>query len=158
MNVSSAKDRAKPANPVIAPLQELRARKSLRAFSETSVDFGGPYITNQGRGKTRQKRYMCLFTCFGTRAVHLEVAFSLSTDSFMNAFYRIAARRGMPSEMLSDNGTNFLGARNELEELAALDTLRIQRETAYHKVKWRFNPPAAPDFNGVQESMIKSAK
>ncbi len=150
--------RAKPVNPVMAPLPELRARKSLRAFSETSVDIGGPYITKQGQGKTRQRYYLCVFTCLGTQAVHLEVVFSLSTDSLMNGLYRMAARRGMPSEMLSDNGTNFLGARNELEELAALDTQRIHRETAYHKVKWRFNPPAAPHFNGVHESMIKSAK
>ena len=150
--------RTKPVHPSMAPLPELRARKSLRAFSETSVDIGGPYITKQGRGKTRQKRYLCLFTCLGTRAIHLEIVFNLSTDSFMNAFYRMAARRGMPSEMVSDNGTNFLGAKNELDELAAMDTQRIKTETAYHKVKWRFNPPAAPHFNGVHESIIKAAK
>ena len=63
--------KATPAKQIMAPLPELRTRMSLRAFSQTSVDFGGPFITNQGRGKTRQKRYLCLFACLATRAIHL---------------------------------------------------------------------------------------
>ena len=83
--------KASPAKQIMAPLPELRTRMSLRAFSQTSVDFGGPFITKQGRGKARQKRYLCLFTCLATRAVHLEVAFSLDTDSFLNAFFRMVS-------------------------------------------------------------------
>ena len=79
--------KATPAKQIMAPLPELQTRKSVRAFSQTSVDFGGPFITRQGRGKTRLKWYLCLFTCFSTRAVHLELAFSLDTDSFLNAFF-----------------------------------------------------------------------
>ena len=55
--------KATPAKQVMAPLPELRTRKSLRAFSQTLVEFGKPFYTKQGRGKTRQKRYLCLFTC-----------------------------------------------------------------------------------------------
>jgi hypothetical protein len=88
--------KASPTKQVMAPLPELRTRKSLRAFSQTSVDFAGPFITKQGRGKSREKRYLCLFTCLSTRAVHLELAYSLSTYSFLNAFFRMAFRRGLP--------------------------------------------------------------
>ena len=56
---------------------------TLRAFSRVSVDFGGPFITIQGRGKKREKRWLCLFTCLLTRAAHLEMAYGLSTDSFL---------------------------------------------------------------------------
>ena len=77
--------KAKPAKQIMAPLPELRTQKFLRAFSDTSLDFGGPFITKQGRGEVRQKRYL-IFTCLATRAVHLEVAFSLDTDSFLNAW------------------------------------------------------------------------
>ena len=150
--------KATPAKQTMAPLPELRTRKSLRAFSQTSVDFGGPFITKQGRGKTRQKRYLCLFTCLATRAVHLEVAFSLDTDSFLNAFFRMASRRGLPEDVVCDNGTNFVGGSNELKDLEALNKKKIQHATLSYGVNWHFNPPLAPHFSGVHEIMIQAAK
>lgn len=153
--------KASPGTQIMAPLPELRTRMSFRAFTQASVDFGGPFITKQGRGKCRAKRYLCLFTCLATRAVHLEMAYSLDTDSFLNAFYRMTSRRGLPQDMLSDNGTNFVGGNNELKELvASLDKDQIQDKTANQGVKWHFNPPppAGPHFSGVHEVMIKAAK
>ena len=50
------------------------------------------------------KRYGVLFTCLSVRAIHLEVAHSLDTDSFFNAMRRFIARRGQPEEVRSDNG------------------------------------------------------
>ena len=76
-------------------------------FCANSCGFGGSFVTIQGRSR-RQKRYLCLFTCLATRAVHLEMAFGLDTDSFLNAFYRMVNQRRLPREMLSDNGTNFV--------------------------------------------------
>ena len=61
---------------------------------------------------------VCLFTCLATRAVHLEMAYALDTDSFLNAFYRMANHRGLPGEILSDNGGNFVGGNKELSDLA----------------------------------------
>ncbi|CAC5357995.1 unnamed protein product [Mytilus coruscus] len=72
--------KAKVAEEVMAPLPEIRFKTPLHALALTAVDFGGPFITVQGRGKRRQKRYLCLFTCLASRAVHLEVAFGLDTD------------------------------------------------------------------------------
>ncbi|XP_074653605.1 uncharacterized protein LOC141907761 [Tubulanus polymorphus] len=96
---------------------------------------------------------------FVKRAVHLELAFGLDTDAFLNAFYRMVNRRGLPIEMNSDNGTNFVGANNELKELVKLlDKENMRRTTANQGVKWYFNPPLAPHFGGVHETMIKSAK
>ena len=151
--------KAQPATQIMAPLPELRTRLSLRAFSHCAVDFAGPFITKQGRDKARLKRYLCLFTCLTTRAVHLELAYGLTTDAFLNAFYRMASRRGMPQVMLSDNGTNFVGGHNELSDLVAkLNKSAVQDSTANDGVKWQFNPPLAPHFSGVHEIMIKAAK
>ena len=147
-----------PAKQIMAPLPELHTRKSLRAFSQTSVDFGGPFITKQGRGKVRQKRYLCLFTCLATRAVHLEVAFSLDTDLFLNAFFQMASRRGLPEDVVCDNGTNFVGGSNELKDLETLNKKKIQQATLSYGVNWHFNPPLTPHFSGVHEIMIKAAK
>lgn len=151
--------KSKPCQQIMAPLPTSRLKMSLRAFARSAVDFAGPFITVQGRGKRREKRYLCLFTCLATRAVHLEMAFGLDTDSFLNAFYRMASRRGLPEEMFSDNGTNFKGADAELKLLMSkLDDDRILQSAANKGVTWHFNPPLAPHFGGVHETMIKSAK
>ena len=150
--------KAKPKTPTMAPLPSIRLQNTMRAFTETSIDYAGPFITKQGRGKSRNKRYLCLFTCLATRAVHLEMAYSLETDSFLNAFFRMTSRRGMPSDVLTDNGSNFVGGKNELDDLQILDQNRIEEATSSYGVRWHFNPPLAPHFSGVHEVMIKAAK
>ena len=72
------------------------------------VDYAAPFLTKQGRGKSITKRYLCLFTCCATRAVHLEMTWSLDANSFLSAFSRMTSRRGLPLEVISDNGTNFV--------------------------------------------------
>ena len=143
----------------MAPFPAIRLKQPLRAFSRVSIDYGGPFITIQGRGRKRAKRYLCLFTCLLSRAVHLEMAYNLDTDSFLNAFYRMTSRRGLPHKVLSDNGTNFVGANTELKELTRkLDKSNIEKSAANNGIKWHFNPPLGPHFSGVHQTMIKAAK
>ena len=78
--------KAKTASQIMAPLPDSRLKVPIRAFSSVAVDYGGPYITIQGRGKRREKQNVCLFTRLSCRAVHLEVSFGLDTNSFLNAF------------------------------------------------------------------------
>ena len=148
--------KAKVAQQIMAPLPQNRLTTSLRAFTKTAVDFGGPFMTMQGRGRPRQKRYLCLFTCLASRAIHLEMAYGLDVDSFVNALSRMINRRGIPEEMLSDNGTNFVAANKELCEL--YKDPKTKSAVADKGIKWTFNPPYAPHFGGVFEIMIKSAK
>ena len=119
-------------------------RKVSRDSCPTSSD-GGQCLTKQGRGKTRAKRYLCPFTCLATRAVHLEMAYALDTDSFINAFSRMVTRRRTPKYVLSDNGTNFVGAERELRELVeALDQKKIaSKTTREYDIEWKFNPTSA---------------
>ena len=151
------KRKAKIAQQIMVPLPLNRLTTSLRAFTRVAVDFGGPFMTVQGRGNPRQKRYLCLFTCLASRAVHLEMAYGLDVDCFLNALNRMINRRGLPEEILSDNGTNFVAANKELCELICKDQ-NVQANTTSKGIKWTFNPPYAPHFGGVFEIMIKSAK
>ena len=151
--------KTKPARQIMAPLPKIRVKLPLRAFARTAIDYAGPFVTVQGRGKKRMKRYLCLFTCLTSRAVHLEMAYALDTDSFLNAFYRMTSRRGLPDEVISDNGSNFISAERELKELVEkLEKEKIQSSAANKGIKWYFNPPLAPHFGGVHETLIKAAK
>ena len=67
-----------------------------------------------------------MFTCLNSRAVHLEVADGLDTDSCINAIRRFLARRGNVVYIRSDSGTNLVSARRELSgELQKLNSLRV---------------------------------
>ena len=113
--------RAKAGRQVMAPLPLQRITGGERPFSITGVDFFGPEWVNIRYGETtsrkRVKRYGCLFTCCATRAVHLEVCNSLSTDSFMCAFKRFLCSRDFSTRQVwSDQGTNLVGASNEMKQ------------------------------------------
>ena len=132
---------------------------AVRRFTNCAVDFGGPYLTKQGWGRVRAKRYLCLFLCLQTLCCHLQLATRLDTDGFLNAFIRMMARRGWPKQMLIDNGTNFVSSSREIKELVSeIDQDKVQWMTSNKGVTWNWNQPAAPHFGGVFESMIKSAK
>ena len=120
------KRKTKLATQIMAPLAKVRLRFTYRPFDQSAVDYPGPFITVQGRGGQRQKRWLCLFTCLATRAIHLEMAWALDTESFLNCFTRFTSRRGVPSEVTSDNGTNFVGVVKEIRDLVnQLDSDRI---------------------------------
>ena len=85
--------RSKPAFQIMATLPKARLRFTFKPFAQTALDFAGPLYTIQGRRKPRQKRWLCLFTWLETRAVHLEMAWGLDTDTLLNAFARFTSRR-----------------------------------------------------------------
>ena len=94
-----------------------------------------------------------------TRTLHLEMAWGLDTDTFLNAFARFASRCGVPKEVISDRGTNFVGPVGELKKLVSqLDRKQLENKTVELGVTWRFNPPAAPHSGGAHEVMVKAAK
>ncbi len=94
-----------------------------------------------------------------SRAVHIEVAHSLDTDSCIQAIRRFICRRGQVKHIRSDNGTNFVGAEKELREaLAALNQSYIQKALRHRGVEWSFNCPGASHRGGVWEHLIRSTK
>ena len=83
-------------------------------FRNTGVDFSGPMLVRERRNEI--KLYGCLFTCMSTRACHLKLVEDLSTGHFFMALKRFIAGRGRPQSIHSDNGTNFVGANNDLRK------------------------------------------
>ena len=75
-------------------------------FSYCAVNYFGPFMIKDGRKEL--KRYGVLFTCMSSRAVHVETASSLETDSFIHALRRFLCRQGPVRHFKSDQGTNFI--------------------------------------------------
>lgn len=131
-------------------------------FTFTGVDYFGPWYVREGRKEL--KRYGAVFTCLGCRAVHLEVASSLSTDSFINALRRFLSIRGPIRELRSDRGTNFIGAERELRE--AVETMDdnhikqflLDKGCDYLVTTFRTNVPNASHMGGVWERQIRSIR
>ena len=86
-------------------------------------------------------------------------AYDLSTDSFIQAFMRFVSRRGPPTQVFSDNGTNFKGAEIEImQALKNWNQHRIITVLRNRSIEWHFNPPAASHAGGVWERMIRSIR
>ena len=103
------------------------------------------------------KRWCCLFTCLATRAVHIKVAQSLDTESCLAAVRRFIGRRGYPNTIISDNGTNFVGAANELKAfMNEWNKAKIESELTQKKIVWKFNPPGAPHFGEIWERLVQN--
>lgn len=80
-------------------------------------------------GRKEYTRYGLIFTCLSLRAIHIEILEDLTTDAFINALRCFIAIRGAVRQIRSDQGTNFIGAKNELTK--ALKEVDKQRPIAY---------------------------
>lgn len=93
------------------------------------------------------------------RAVHVELAADCTTMEFMKILRRFYALRGVPALMISDNGSQLVGAEQELQKMVdGLDTKKLKEFSAERGMKWQFTTPAAPHQNGCVESLVKSCK
>ncbi|KAK2578264.1 hypothetical protein KPH14_000887 [Odynerus spinipes] len=153
--------------PIIQPLGSLPPVRvtAASAFITTGVDYAGPFFITSARlrGAAVTKAYLVVFICFATKAVHFEVASELSSAAFIAAYRRFVARRGHPTVIFSDNGTNFVGAHHELRDLSRLLSSPKHQQSLSAAAStcgtdWRFIPPASPHFGGLWEAAVKSAK
>lgn len=141
----------------MADLPQERLLPDKPPFTNVGVDYFGPVEIKRGRSIV--KRYGVLFTCLTIRAVHIEVAHSLDTDSCINALRCFVARRGQVSIMRSDNGTNFVGAERELREaIESWNQSKIHNAMLRKGIKWIFNPPAGSHHGRVWERQIRTVR
>ncbi|XP_059217672.1 uncharacterized protein LOC131994802 [Stomoxys calcitrans] len=96
-------------------------------------------------------------------ATHLEVVQDLSTPSFLCSLRRFVATRGKPKTIWSDNASNFVGAKNELDELKQMFSRQSHLNAIHDQclddgIDWKFIPPRSPHFGGLWEAAVKSAK
>lgn len=145
--------------PVMADLPAARVQQC-RAFVRVGIDYAGPLQIreNQLRKSRVCKVYIAIFVCLSIKAVHLEAVTELSTEAFLAALDRFIARRGIPSEVFSDCGTNFVGAAKQLRQLINGSVAQPRISASLPSCNWHFNPPGAPHFGGLWEAAVRSTK
>lgn len=146
----------------MASLPENRIKPSL-PFQCTGLDFAGPFPLKDklGRGSKLLKGYVCVFVCFCTKAVHFELVSNLTTECFLSCLKRFTSRRGVPTDIFSDNGTTFVGAKNEMNDFGLFLTNNnhsVNNFAITHNIQWHFIPPYSPNFGGLWEAAVKSFK
>ena len=147
----------KPLSQVIGKLLLERVTGDKPDFNSTGFDCFGPFDAE--RGRKHEKRYGLIFICLASKAIHLEVLYSLSTDSFINGLRRFICRRGTVSSLLSDNGTNFRGAQRELKSaLQEWNCIETKNWLKQRYIECNFNPPSASHFGGIWERQIRSVR
>ena len=72
-------------------------------------------------------------------------------------------RRGRPALLMTDNGSNFVGARRELAELYQLLSTPESMESVSQyltdsKIEWLHTPARSPHFGGIWEAGVKQMK
>ena len=127
----------------VPPLPRLRVNQAV-AFAVMGLDHAGPVFCSDF---PRKKFWVLLCTCAVTRAVHFELVESLSTQDTVLALRRLAARRGVPSCVYSDNAKGFTAAPQLL-----------QKQFGHLAPEWRFIAPRSPWWGGWWERLVRSLK
>lgn len=135
-----------------------------RPFATTGVDYCGPFNLKEfsGRGRPKiYKVYLSIFVCFAIKAVHIEIVRDLTSEAFIAAVRRFTSRRGLPSDIYSDNGTNFTKTNKDLKDLYTFlnnNQSDITSDLTKQSIKWHFIPPRSPHIGGLWEAAVKSTK
>ncbi|GBN52766.1 hypothetical protein AVEN_10892-1, partial [Araneus ventricosus] len=133
------------------------------AFTNCGIDFCGPFLIkfkNQRKG-IYSKIYVAIFICLSTKAIHLETVSDLSSEAFIASLKRFIARRGKMAMIITDNATNFKGAKSELNRLFNLIRKPDESLANYlssERINWKLIPPRSPNFGGLWEAGVKSFK
>ena len=107
----------------------------------------------QGR---KSKAYICLFLCATTRAVHLEVVENLTATSFIMCLRRLAAAKGIPTLILSDNHKTFIAGETFLLDLQQDPS--VQEYLSSKNVQWKHQTPRSPWMGGHFERLVRMIK
>ena len=134
----------------LMPLAPLSTRRRLRRSDRCPHD--------SRRGHKSQKAYIALFVCLTTKALHLELVSDYTSPTFITAYQRFVARRGLPTSMYSDNGTTFHGADRELSNAQRPFDSNFRNRLTIDGTAWHFVPSASPHCGGLWKAGVKSVK
>ena len=140
-------------SPPEAPLPPARVSEA-KPFQVSGVDLTGA-IQVKDRGN-HIKAYIVLFTCAVTRAIHLEIVYSLSAEDFLRSFIKFCSRRSLPQIIYSDNATYFVSVASTLKQISTTEI--VVNHMRDNSVDWKFITPRASWHGGFWERLIGLTK
>ena len=127
------------------------------SFTYCGMDCFGPFMIKEGRRE--MKKYAVTFTCMNSSAEHIKVLDDMTTDAFLNALRCFIAMRGPVHQLRSDQGSNFVGARNELAAcIREMNMNKIASHLRDHDCEFLLNLPYSSHRGGVWERRIKTIR
>ncbi|KAH9401739.1 hypothetical protein TYRP_017144 [Tyrophagus putrescentiae] len=145
--------RAQPEEPILGPLPSFRLNDREPAFTNVGIDLFGPIKANT---TTKGKKYGLIVVCTTTRAVHIELMHDLSADQVYSALRNFMARRGVPSLIYSDNGSQLLKLRKQMTTM--LKELRELNPSLELRFVWPLQTAHSPWRGGFYERRIRDIK
>nr|CAD2197795.1 unnamed protein product [Meloidogyne enterolobii] len=135
-----------------------------RPFESVGIDYLGPSICKIDGNK--QKFWIVLFTCFTTRAIHLEIAFELTALAFLHALRRFIAQRGVPAKIISDNANQFKVVSKSIDAKIVgkwsqdkqPENNKFNNFIINRGIEWKFIPALSPWQGGIYERLVKLVK
>jgi len=131
--------------PPTANLPSFRINHLMNAFQATGLDYLGPLYIKDNNNKDSLKVYILLLTCASSRAIHLELVPDMKIPSFLRAFKRFSARRGIPSIIVHDNFKTFKSAE-------------VKKYMVNRHIEQKFILPASPWWGGFYERLVRTVK
>ncbi|XP_068233500.1 uncharacterized protein [Palaemon carinicauda] len=142
---------------LMAVLPPDRVESGKPPFYHIGVDLFGLFFIE--RGRAWMKHWGVIFTCLNMRAIYLEVASNLTSDSFISAFRRYLARHDQVKTVRCDCGTNIVRSRKVLDSsYEFLAGNKVRSELLRCEVEFIFNPPGASHFGGAWERSIGTVR
>ena len=154
------------AMPNMPNLPRERVAKS-HPFEYTGIDYFGPLyvkdykqVDDQPAEQIVKKVWVCLFTCFTVRAIHLELVEDMSCEEFLLGLRRFIARRGTPRQILSDNAKQFKAAQTVLGRAwrDVVNDAGVCEFATYQGIQWKFIVELAPWMGGFYERLVGLTK
>lgn len=101
----------------------------------------------QYRAKT-VKNDLCLFACFVTKAINLDVVENVSISVFLCKLKRFISRREKPADIYSDCGTHFKSAEKEMskQRFHCNEDQKTHELLSLEVIIWKFKPSSASHF------------
>ena len=147
---------------IMGELPDVRTSMS-PPFSNVQMDLFGPFTIKDDcikRGsRVHKKVWGVIFVCCSTRAVQLDVAVSYETESILHCIRRLQSLRGNVQMIVSDPGSQLVGASRELREWRhGWSELELSEFGSKNGITWSFISANSQHQNGGAEIMVKLAK